>query len=100
MKGTNGTLSFDGYTVSIDPASPGAGPFVLAIVDAWRGDDPDTPELRASMADRFAVGNDARVERYWQLLGVINGWPSSPAMSPTFDWAIAALRAHPTPTTT
>ena len=36
-----------------------------------------------------------RVERYWQLLGVVNGWDPFPAMTPAFAWTIEALRAHP-----
>ena len=28
-------------------------------------------------------------------MGVINGWPPVPAMTPAFGWAVAALRAHP-----
>ena len=38
---------------------------------------------------------DARVERYWQLLGILNGQPPSPPAVPAFDWLIAALRASP-----
>ncbi len=79
----------------VDPASPEAAQVVLPIVDAMRGGDPDTPELRRAIADRFALGTDRRVERYWQLLGIINGWPPFPAMTPAFEWTIEALRAHP-----
>ena len=79
----------------LEPASPEAGELVRAIVDALRGDAPDTPELRAATADRFAMGNDARVERYWQLLGVVNGWEPFPSMVPAVTWTIEALRAHP-----
>ena len=38
-----------------------------------------------------------RVERYWQLLGAINGWDAFPSMVPAFEWTVAALRAHPQP---
>jgi DNA-binding transcriptional MerR regulator len=79
----------------IDPASAEAAPVVDAVIDAFRGDRPDTPALRASTVDRFATGTDARVERYWQLLGIINGWGAFPTMTPAFEWTIAALRAHP-----
>jgi DNA-binding transcriptional MerR regulator len=78
-----------------DPASAAAVPVIDAIVDAFRGDADDTPELRATTADRFATGTDARVERYWQLMGIINGWGAFPSMTPAFEWTIAALRAHP-----
>jgi DNA-binding transcriptional MerR regulator len=79
----------------IEPASDAARAVIDPIVDAFRGDRPDTPELRAATAERFASGTDTRVERYWQLLGVINGWPAWPTMTPAFEWAIDALRAHP-----
>jgi hypothetical protein len=36
---------------------------------------------------------DARVERYWQLLGVLHGQPPFPPAVPSFEWLIAALRA-------
>jgi DNA-binding transcriptional MerR regulator len=47
----------------------------------------------AEAADRIAVGTDARAERYWQLLAVINGWEPMPAQVPRMEWIIAALRA-------
>jgi hypothetical protein len=43
---------------------------------------------------QLEAGIDARAERYWQLVGVINGWPPHSARVPTFEWMIAALRAH------
>ncbi|MGH9280989.1 MAG: MerR family transcriptional regulator, partial [Acidimicrobiales bacterium] len=79
----------------VDPASPEAASRLRPIVDALRGDEPDTPEWRLATAERFATGTDARVERYSQLLGVINGWDPFPGMVPAFEWTIAALRAHP-----
>ena len=45
------------------------------------------------LADRFATGTDARAERYWQLLAIINGWPPVPTTVPAWEWLIAALRA-------
>jgi DNA-binding transcriptional MerR regulator len=47
----------------------------------------------AQAADQFAVGTDARAERYWQLLATINGWPPVPTRNPGAEWVIAALRA-------
>ena len=29
---------------------------------------------------------DARAERYWQLLGIINGWPPFQPHVPAFEW--------------
>jgi hypothetical protein len=45
--------------------------------------------------DRFEQGADPRAERYWQLLAVINGWPSVPTTMPAWRWTIEALRARP-----
>ncbi|MFD5317180.1 MerR family transcriptional regulator [Streptomyces sp. NPDC127098] len=52
------------------------------------------PAERLRLADQLATFTDRRVERYWQLLGRLNGWPPAPAQVPAFEWLIAALRAH------
>ncbi len=56
---------------------------------------PDTTsrEKRLELADTLATFSDRRVERYWSLLGAINGWPQRPPMVPAFEWVIDALRA-------
>jgi DNA-binding transcriptional MerR regulator len=59
-----------------------------AIVDALAAGSRD----RGALADRLARFSDARVERYWQLLATINGWPAVPAMTPAWEWLIAGLR--------
>ncbi len=81
----------------VDPQSSEAAGVLQPIVDALRGESPDSPALRAATAERFAMGNDARVERYWQLLGAVNGWDPFASMSPAFTWTIEVLRAHPRP---
>jgi DNA-binding transcriptional MerR regulator len=48
---------------------------------------------REELLRHLQAYTDARAERYWQLLGVINGWPPFPARVPAFQWVIAALRA-------
>ncbi|MCT2582542.1 MerR family transcriptional regulator [Actinophytocola gossypii] len=72
-----------------------------------RGLAPSSPEGRAlaeevstamgvppgEAADALAVGTDARAERYWQLMGIINGWEPVPTQVPKAEWIIAALRA-------
>jgi hypothetical protein len=56
--------------------------------------DPDlSRERRLALADQLATFSDRRVERYWTLLSVINGWPRRPATVPAFEWVIDALRA-------
>ncbi|NMD56289.1 MULTISPECIES: MerR family transcriptional regulator [Tsukamurella] len=69
-----------------DPASSEAA----ALLDTLLPGGTD----RAAMAEQMATFTDARVERYWTLLGVLNGWPRRPAMVPAAEWLIAALRAH------
>jgi hypothetical protein len=55
---------------------------------------PETPTAcRAAMAEELETFTDARVERYWQLLAIINGQPVPPPAVPSFQWLIAALRA-------
>jgi DNA-binding transcriptional MerR regulator len=49
------------------------------------------PEERAELRDRLRILADAQIERYWQLLAVLNGREPSPSVIPAFDWVIAAL---------
>ncbi|MEO3749333.1 MerR family transcriptional regulator [Streptomyces sp. B6B3] len=73
----------------VAPESAAAGEILHRIVD------PDLdPAERARLADRLATFTDRRVERYWRLLGVLNGWPPFPSQVPAFEWLIAALRAR------
>jgi DNA-binding transcriptional MerR regulator len=58
----------------------------------------------ADLLRRQGLFTDPRALRYWELLGVINGWPPYPegvislehlaAGMRAHDWIIAALRAH------
>ncbi|WP_374103766.1 hypothetical protein [Streptomyces sp. ISL-86] len=54
-----------------------------------RADDGD---LRRWLLARLETAADPRAERYWQLLSVINGWPTPPSLAPVFTWFTAALR--------
>ena len=72
----------------IAPGSP-EGKAVLDRIVA-----PGTPAAqRARLLEQLDTFTDARVERYWQLLAIINGQPVPPSMVPGFEWLIAALRA-------
>jgi DNA-binding transcriptional MerR regulator len=71
----------------VEPGTPAARAVLDRIVPA----DVDAAG-RAELADRLATFSDRRVERYWQLLGVLNGWPRRPPTVPAFEWLIAALR--------
>jgi DNA-binding transcriptional MerR regulator len=57
---------------------------------------PDAPAARrAQILSQLETFTDARAERYWQLLAIINGQPVPPSTVPAFGWLIAALRADP-----
>lgn len=73
----------------IAPGSPEAAAVLDEILPAFG----DAAADRAALADRVATGTDARAERYWQLLAIINGWPPVPTTVPAWEWFIAALRA-------
>ena len=70
---------------SVVPGSAGAE----ALVSEWLGEGAG---CRRQLADRLATFTDARVERYWQLLGVLNGWPPFEPSVPAVEWWTAALR--------
>jgi hypothetical protein len=53
------------------------------------------PAARGELADKTATFTDRRVERYWSLLGTLNGWEPVPPRVPAFEWLIEALRARP-----
>mgnify|MGYP001393290684 CR=1 FL=1 len=71
----------------VDPASAEAREVVDRIVG-----DLDSAE-RIALADTIATFSDRRVERYWQLLAVLNGWEQRPSTVPVYEWFAAALRA-------
>jgi hypothetical protein len=55
---------------------------------------------RARILEQLETFTDARVERYWQLLAVVNGQTPPPAAVPAFDWLIVTPRADPSPRST
>jgi DNA-binding transcriptional MerR regulator len=77
----------DALAAGVAPGSAEAEAVVAEILPVF-GD-----EERGALADRLAVGTDARAERYWQLLATINGWPPVPTTVPAWEWLIVALRA-------
>jgi DNA-binding transcriptional MerR regulator len=69
----------------IAPASPEARPVLDQLVP---------PAERPRVLAQLETFTDARVERYWQLLAILNGQPPFPPAVPAFEWLIAALRAN------
>lgn len=74
----------------VPPGSPRAEALVAELLDDGR---PPAAGRRAALADRLDTFTDARVERYWMLLGVLNGWPAWQPSVPAVSWWIEALRA-------
>ncbi|WP_326761694.1 TIGR03086 family metal-binding protein [Streptomyces phaeochromogenes] len=89
----------------IAPDSPAADPVVTAIVATWiptqaAPDEKglvDNAQARALLLEQLEVASDTHVERYWQLLCIINGRPVRPSMAAAGRWLTTALRAHPEP---
>lgn len=82
----------DGIEPGSDAARPVVDELVRAYADAW--DATDDAAFRRDLLRRMEIGTDARTERYWQLLALINGWPVPPTLTPLFQWFIDALRAR------
>ena len=79
----------------IDPASAEGQAVLGELLAGWAAANgtTDAAEFRARLLTNLETGTDRRAERYWQLLGIINGWPPIPSVVPAFEWVIAALRA-------
>jgi DNA-binding transcriptional MerR regulator len=73
----------------VDPASA-AGRAILEHVVPPGTPGPERERLLAQL-ETFT---DERVERYWQLVGILNGRAPFAPRVPAFRWLIAALRAH------
>jgi len=73
-----------------DPGSP-AG---QAVLDQMVPPQTSGAE-RAALLAQLQTFTDVQVERYWQLLAIVNGQPVPPSVVPAFEWLIAALRADP-----
>ena len=80
----------------VDPASEAGQELVAQLVPAMAQlyGTTDTPAFREQLADMIDTFTDRRVERYWQLLAIMNGWPQrGSSATPAWEWLLAALRA-------
>jgi DNA-binding transcriptional MerR regulator len=78
----------------VAPGSGSAAPIVDELAGAFaslHGRD-DGPAFRAWLAEALETFTDRRAERYWQLLGVMNGWPAQPSSAAAWEWLVTALR--------
>jgi DNA-binding transcriptional MerR regulator len=79
----------------IDPASKEA----LAVIERVEASMPDAGD-RIALAERIEAFTDRRVFRYWELVGIINGWPGRrragiAGTADAWEWYAQALRMHP-----
>jgi hypothetical protein len=81
-------LCSDAAKRGIAPDSPQGQEILGRLVDPAR-----SRADRIRLADQIDLFTDAKVERYWELVGVLNNRPPFPRMVPAFEWMSAALRA-------
>lgn len=91
------------------PDSPSADDIVGEVVAEWiptqkgvawpGGTAPvaDGAEARELLLAQLGTAADPGVERYWQLVCLINGLPVRPGLAAAGEWLITALRANPAP---
>ncbi|MFF4778500.1 TIGR03086 family metal-binding protein [Microtetraspora fusca] len=96
-------------TAGIAADSPAAEPVVAGIVAAWLPGqiragfspdgpgDGDGPAARRRLLEQLETAADTRLERYWQLMCLINGLPVRPSIAAAGAWLATALRANPEP---
>ncbi|WP_327416981.1 MerR family transcriptional regulator [Streptomyces sp. NBC_01233] len=80
----------------IDPLSDRGAPVVDDLVHRFAevfARTPDT-EFRDWMAQQFEEAHDHRVDRYWRLVWIVNGWQVVPNLIPVYPWLVQALRNH------
>ncbi|MFF0294997.1 MerR family transcriptional regulator [Kitasatospora sp. NPDC004614] len=79
----------------VEPGSAQAARVVAGLTARYAEvfERPDDAALRTWLLTRLEVAGDPRVERYWELLARINGWPVPPPLTPVFGWLAAALAA-------
>lgn len=82
----------------VDPTGAAAAPIVERITAAYAQDGVDLTEraARADMASAIRAFADERVDRYWRLVGTLNGWEAPVgAAVPAHLWFAEALEATP-----
>ncbi|MFI9323264.1 MerR family transcriptional regulator [Kitasatospora aureofaciens] len=78
----------------IDPLGDRAAPVIDDLVHRFAevfARTPDT-EFRDWMAQQFEEAHDPRVDRYWRLVWIVNGWQVVPNLIPVYSWLVQALR--------
>ncbi len=86
----------EAIAAGIAPGSPEAPVFVdeLSAMFATAAGREDTSVYRHELLRQMETFSDRSVERYWQLLGIINSWPAQPTLMPAYEWFMAALKVN------
>ncbi|MFI2213439.1 MerR family transcriptional regulator [Streptomyces sp. NPDC020141] len=81
----------------LDPLGEEAGRLVDDLVRRFAQAFTRAPdaEFRDWMARRFEAAHDPRVDRYWRLVWIVNGWQVVPGLVPAYGWLVRALRERP-----
>ncbi|MET8168719.1 MerR family transcriptional regulator [Streptomyces sp. NPDC005329] len=79
----------------IDPLGNEATPIVDDLVQRFAEVFTRAPdaEFRDWLAQQFEVAYDPRVDEYWRLVWIVNGWQVVPNLIPVYTWLIQALRS-------
>lgn len=77
----------------IDPQSDDGATIAAELVGSFAAaaNRRDDASYRAELLEQLVMFSDRRVERYWQLAGIINGWPEARSLMPAYEWLIRAL---------
>lgn len=82
-------------SAGIAPSSPEAAATVNEVTTlfAAAAGREDSPAYRTELAQKMETFSDPRIDRYWRLIAVINGWEPQDNLMPAYEWFMAALRA-------
>ncbi|WTW96340.1 MerR family transcriptional regulator [Streptomycetaceae bacterium NBC_01309] len=84
----------EAMALAVDPLSAGGTAIVDDLVQRFAkvfGRRPDA-EFRDWMARQFEAAHDPKVDRYWRLVWIVNGWQVVPNLLPAYPWLVQALR--------
>jgi DNA-binding transcriptional MerR regulator len=82
-------------SAGISPSSPEAAATVKEVTRLFAGaaGREDSPAYRTELAQKMEMFSDRRIDRYWRLIAVINGWEPQANLMPAYEWFMAALGA-------
>ncbi|MEU1482549.1 hypothetical protein [Streptomyces sp. NPDC005752] len=96
MEFTRRTVT-EAMDAGVNPLSHAATPVIDDLVRRFAEAFARTPdaEFRDWLAQQLEEAHDPKVDRYWQLVWIVNGWQVVPNLVPVHPWIVKALRAGP-----